>query len=200
MALPEKIQVKLSSEDAGYVAITPVVVQEVPVRELIELMLGLTGKDSGRIHELLLRGTLVSGSSRYRWEGWDADREGIEEILKSFPDAEPSRPFAASRCVRVVLLGAGTRIELPREVAAKRRPLRRRSYWEALVEIARGGELEYVDYSHKDRADRYQMPVSSEVAVRLRQSAGALNYSSLARRVREMAIESVEFFAERSPV
>jgi len=200
MPLPETIRVKLSSEDAGYVAITPVIVREMPVRELIELMLGLTGKDSGRIHELLLRGVLVSGSSRYRWQGWDADPGGIEEILKSFPDAEPSRPFAASRCVRAVLHGAGTRIELPREVAAKRRLLRRKSYWDALIDITRGGCVQYVNYSHKERADRYQMPVSAGVSSLLRQSASALNYSSLARRIREMPIESVEFFTERVPV
>ena len=32
-ALTETIRVKLSSESAGYVSITPVVVQELPVRE-----------------------------------------------------------------------------------------------------------------------------------------------------------------------
>jgi len=200
MPLPERIRVKLSSEDAGYVAITPVVVQEMPVGELIEVMLGLTGKDGGRIHELLLRGVLVSGSSRYRWRGWDADREGIEEILKTFPDAEPSRPFTESRCVRVVLHRPGTRIDLPREVAVKRRLLRRRSYWDALIEIARSGCVQYVDYSHKERADRYQMPVSAGLSLLLRQGAGALAYPSLARRIREAPIESVEFFTDRSSV
>src|SRR5450756_1325760 len=72
MALPPTVRVKLSSEAAESISITPVVVQEMPVRELVEYMLGVTGKDEARIRELLLRGSLVSGASRFRWTGWDA--------------------------------------------------------------------------------------------------------------------------------
>src|SRR5215208_2705507 len=98
MALPATVRVKLSSEAAESISLTPVVVQQLPVRELIEHMLGLTGKDERRIRELLLRGTLVSGASRFRWTGWEADPEGLREVLATFPDPEPSRPFAAERC------------------------------------------------------------------------------------------------------
>ena len=41
--LPQTVRVKLSSEAAEAIAMTPVVVQELPVRELIEHMLGVTG-------------------------------------------------------------------------------------------------------------------------------------------------------------
>ena len=92
-ALPETIRVKLSSEAADYVSITPVLVQELPLRELVGHMLGLTGKDEKRIRELLLRGTLVSGASRFRWTGWDADSDGIRHLLAGFPDPEPARLF-----------------------------------------------------------------------------------------------------------
>ena len=70
MPLLDTIRVKLSSEAAEYVSITPVVVQEMPVRDLVEHMLGITGKDEARVRDLLLRGTLVSGASRFRWTGW----------------------------------------------------------------------------------------------------------------------------------
>ena len=62
MSLPETVRVKLSSEAADYVSLTPVVVQELPLRELVEHMLGITGKDEARVRDLLLRGTLVSGA------------------------------------------------------------------------------------------------------------------------------------------
>ena len=67
MSLPDRVRVKLSSEAAEGISITPVVVQEIGTRELVEYMLGLTGKDEARVRELLLRGTLVSGASRFRW-------------------------------------------------------------------------------------------------------------------------------------
>ena len=67
MPLPSSIRVKLSSEAAESISITPVVLRDIPIRELIEHMIGITGKDEARVHELLLRGTLVSGASRFRW-------------------------------------------------------------------------------------------------------------------------------------
>ena len=73
MALPQTVRVKLSSEAAGAITLTPVVAQELAVRDLIEHVLGLAGKDEARIREILLRGTLVSGASRFRWEGFRAD-------------------------------------------------------------------------------------------------------------------------------
>ena len=45
MALPATVRVKLSSEAAESISLTPVVVQELPIRELVEHMLGVTGKD-----------------------------------------------------------------------------------------------------------------------------------------------------------
>ncbi|HOK47650.1 MAG TPA: hypothetical protein PLK67_17025, partial [Bryobacteraceae bacterium] len=74
MPLPETIRVKVSSESAGYMSLTPVVVRDMPLRELVELMLGFTGKDAARIQELLRRGTLVSEGSRFRWAGWETER------------------------------------------------------------------------------------------------------------------------------
>src|SRR5580704_4481188 len=105
MALPQTIRVKLSSEAAEAISLTPVVVQEMPVRDLIEHMLGITGKDEARIRELLKRGTLVSGASRFRWVGWDADGGDVRDVLLTFPDADPSRRFDASRCLRATLRG-----------------------------------------------------------------------------------------------
>src|ERR1041385_7336685 len=133
MALPATVRVKLSSEAAGAISLTPVVVQELSVRELIEHMLGITGKDEPRIRDLLLRGALVAGASRFRWQGWTADAEDIREILTTFPDADPSRPFAAERCVRAILRGGRQAIELPREAGARKGIFRRESFWDMLM-------------------------------------------------------------------
>ena len=59
------------------------------MRELVEHMLGVAGKDEPRIREMLLRGTLVSGASRFRWTGWEAEPESLRALLATFPDAEP---------------------------------------------------------------------------------------------------------------
>ena len=65
MALPPTVRVKLSSEAAEAISLTPVVVQELAIRDLIEHVLGVAGKDEARLCEILLRGTLVSGGSRF---------------------------------------------------------------------------------------------------------------------------------------
>src|SRR5215472_11933947 len=111
MALADRIRVRLSSEAAEGISITPVVAREMPLRELVEYMLGVTGKDEARVRELLLRGTLVSGASRFRWSGWEADVPEITELLDTFPNPEPERPFAAEYCMRAILRGGRQAIE-----------------------------------------------------------------------------------------
>src|SRR5215470_933605 len=106
MPLPSTVRVKLSSEAAGSISLTPVVVQEIAMRDLLEHILCITGKDEGRVHELLLRGSLVSGASRFRWQGWEAEAQAVRELLATFPDPDPARGFDAARCNRALLRGS----------------------------------------------------------------------------------------------
>src|SRR5438067_8789938 len=174
MPLPDTIRVKLSSEAAEYVSITPVVVQEMPVRDLVEHMLGITGKDAARVRDLLLRGTLVSGASRFRWPGWEADQEAVRSLLATFPDAEPDRPFAAASCVRTVLRGPRQPVGISREIGSSRgvmaRILRRMSFWDLLMEIATSGTPQYTGYSYRDRADVYQLPLGGTGSRRIHEA------------------------------
>src|SRR5688572_28656621 len=155
MGLPPTIRVKLSSEEAGSISLTPVVAQELPMRELIEHILGVAGKDEARIREILLRGTLVSGASRCRWLGWEAETDGLREMLATFPDADPTLPFAAERCLRATLRGGRQAIEIPREAAARKSLFQRSTYWDLLMGIVTAAAPVYTSYSYRDRADRF---------------------------------------------
>src|ERR1043165_9802242 len=139
--LPERVRVKLSSEAAESISLTPVVVQELAVRELVEHMLGIAGKDESRIREILLRGTMVSGASRFRWAGWDADVEALRALLATFPDSDPSRGFTAGRCVRVVLRGGRQPIEVRREAGERKGFFQRQSFWGLLMDVVGAATL-----------------------------------------------------------
>ena len=197
MPLPESVRVKLSSEAADSISITPVVIREIPMRELIEHMLGITGKDTARLHELLLRGTLVSGASRFRWAGWDADREAIGSALATFPDPDPQRPFSPDRCVRAALRAPGRRIEIPREVGQRKPLFRRASFWDTLMGVVLASETRYVDYSYRERADCYSAALSLAGLERLRASAGLVKYTTLQQQIRQINLESVDLFVTR---
>jgi hypothetical protein len=197
MSLPDRIRVKLSSEVAESIAITPVVVSDIPVRELIEHMLGVTGKDEVRLHELLLRGTLVSGASRFRWTGWDADRDAIRDVLATFPDPDPQRRFTPQLCLRATLRGPGRRIEIPREIGQRKPLFRRSSFWETLMEVAGAAETRYLDYSYRERADCYSAPVSLAALERLRASAPLLKYVTLQQQILRTALETVDLLVKR---
>jgi hypothetical protein len=199
MALPETLCVKLSSEAAGYLSVTPVVVRQMPVRELIEMALGLTGKDLARLHELLLRGTLVSGASRLRWTGWDAEPAALQAALDNFPDPDPARSFAPERCVRAVLKGVGHRIEIPREVGSRKKLFRRRSFWDVLMALAAQSAPRYLEYSYRERADCYLADLSPAAARDLRQQARLLKYSRLENQLGSALLDSIEFYVKRSP-
>ena len=197
MALPQTVRVKLSSEVAGAISITPVVLQELPVRELVEHLLGVAGKDESRIREILLRGTLVSGASRFRWAAWDADLESLRELLATFPDADPSRPFAAAGCIRAILRGGRHAIEIPREAAARKSLFQRKTFWDLLMEVALASGPAYHSYSYRDRADRYLRPFTPAEIERLRAAAAAVRYSALRDQIRSVGFAMAELYVTR---
>jgi len=195
MALPQSIRVKLSSESAEGISITPVVVQELPVRELVEHMLGVTGKDAARIREILLRGTMVSGASRFRWAGWEADAAGIVELLSTFPDSDPARPFAAEKCVHAILRGGRQAIEIPREAGSRKGLFQRETFWDVLMSSAAGAA--YAEYSYRHRADRYLREFTKIEVERLRAGATGVKFSTLRDQIRTVAFGQAELYVER---
>lgn len=200
MRLPETIRVRLSSEEAGAISMTPVLSREMPLRELVELMLDFTGKDPLRVHELLLRGSLVIGASRYRWTGWDADLGELTEMLGVLPSPQPERLFDPDHCVRLILHGPALRLEIAKRSLCERRFLRSRSFWDALMEIASERQLAYAGYSYRERADRYRLDISASLASRLASSASLLRYTRLGEHFRDGTVERIEFLVERSAV
>ena len=187
MPLPGTVRVKLSSEAAGAVSFTPVVVQELPVRELLEQVLGVVGKNEPRVREILLRGTLVSGASRFRWTGWEPDPAGLRQALDGFPDSDPSRPFNKDQCVRAILRGGRQPIEIPREGV----------FWEFLMEVAASAGMRYGGYSYRDRADRFLRTFSLAETERLRASAGTVRYSTTRDQIRSAAFREAELYVTR---
>lgn len=197
MSLPETIRVKLSTEAAGAISITPVVVEQIPLAELVERMLGVTGKSAARIHELLLRGSFVSGASRFRWDGFEAPMADIQSLLAALPEADPTRPFVPGRCVRAVLAGSGTRFEISAAAGGKRRFLRRRSVWDAILGAAVESGLAYTEYSYRERADVYRAHLSPHAIGELRASAALAAYTRLEDLLQSAAYDSIELYVER---
>jgi hypothetical protein len=197
MALPQTVRVKLSSEVAEAISITPVVLQELPVRELVEHLLGIAGKDESRIREMLLRGTLVSGATRFRWAGWEADRESLRELLATFPDAEPARPFAAAACIRATLRGGRHAIEIPREAAARKSLFQRKTFWDLLMEVVGASGPAYSGYSYRDRADRYVREFTPAEIERVRAAASEVRYSALREQIRSVGFARAELYVTR---
>jgi hypothetical protein len=197
MALPGTVRVRLSTEDAGSVALTPVVSQELPLAELLERISAVTRKDLARTAEVLRRGTLVSGASRFRWQPLEAAGAELETALAALPADEPARAFAPERCVSVVLGGTAPRLELRREVAAGRRLLRRASFWEAL--LAEAPHPDYVHYLFRERADLYRAALDAAAAQRLRAAAALLKFSALERQVAAAHFDHLDLLVERAP-
>ena len=197
MSLPATVRVKLSSEAAEGISITRVVVQDLPLRDLVEHMLGITGKNEARVRELLLRGTLVSGASRFRWTGWDADLDALRELLATYPGDDPARPFASARCVRAVLRGGRQPIQIPREAGARKPLLRKASFWDVLMDLAAAGEMHYLHYSYKDRADCFRLDMPLAAAEKLRAASEVVKYSSLREQIRSAGFVWAELYVER---
>ena len=197
MALPPTVRVKLSSEAAESISITPVVVQEMPVGELVEYMLGVTGKDEARIRELLLRGSLVSGASRFRWTGCDAPLDELRLLLATFPDPDPARPFAPLHCTRATLRGGRQPIEISRAAGIRKGLFQRETFWDALMNIVSAAPPAYAGYSYRERADRYLRDFTHEELARLRAAAPLLRYTILSDQLRTHPVTQAELYATR---
>ena len=168
MPLPETIPVRYTEEEAGYVTVRPVVRQTFRLDELLDMILSVAGKDLARIRQLLHSGTVVYHFYRYNWAGFDASDAELAAALSRFPDADPSRPFAAGTCKRVIFESAGASpqrlLELDRAAGSKRRFLRTRSFWHGLLEIAEREKPVYQSYSYTDHADVYRIPLDERLA------------------------------------
>lgn len=197
--LPETIRVRLSSEDAGGVSLTPVVSRDMRLAEVVELMLDVTGRDLVRLRSLLLRGSLVAGATRYRWDAVRATDEQLQELLAGLPDAEPQRPFAPERCTEVLWEGPGFKTRTSSQALARRRFLRRRSFWDVLAEAAGAGGALYAGFHHRERADRYRIDVGPEMAAVLQRHAGLLTHRALEARIRSGSVRRIEFLVGRAP-
>ncbi len=199
MALPETVRVKLSSEAAESIALTPVVVQELPIRDLVEYMLGVAGKDEARIRELLRRGGLVSGASRFRWAGWEAEVEGIRDLLATFPDPDPTRAFTAANCIRATLRGGRQPIEITREAGQRKGLFQRETFWDTLLRTITAGAARYEDYAYRVRADRYVRELLPAEISELRAASALLRYTTLQEQVRTLAFTHAELHVTREP-
>jgi hypothetical protein len=197
LPLPETIPVKISSEAAGYVSITPVVVQQMSASDLLENILRVAGKDLSRTQEILRRGSVVSGASRIRFAPLEISLEDLANAFQAFPDPNPNRPFDAAMCVRAALAGGRAAVEISREAASRKGLFSRTSFWQVLIELAARLSPAYHQYSYSDRADVYRCELPVDATRELRDQAGLLKYPSLEQQVRQYAYDRLDLWVPR---
>ncbi len=176
VALPETISVRYTEEEAEYLSVRPVVRQVFRLQELIDMVLGVTGKDLGRIRQILRSGTVVFHFYRYWWPGFEADAGELAAVLARFPDADPTRAFRPEECASVLLESGGRPprhcLELDRKTASRKPFFRSQSLWDCLLAPARAQAPVYQEYSYARRADLYQLAVPpQQIAALLRDAA-----------------------------
>lgn len=178
MTLPEKIPVRYSEEEAGYVSFRPVVRQEFSFHELLDMILSVTGKDAARVRQILRAGTIAFRSYRYWWTGFDPGEADLRESLAGFPDADPARAFSAGDCTLVVLESGGVAArelaEIGREASSARRWFARETLWQLLIEAASRAAPAYDGYSYARRADVYRRDLEPADAAALAAQAERL--------------------------
>ncbi|HJY88395.1 MAG TPA: hypothetical protein VKE24_16290 [Candidatus Acidoferrales bacterium] len=164
MPLPETIPVRYTEEEAEYLSVRPVVRQTFRFQELIDMVLGVTGKDIARIQQILRAGTVVFHFYRYWWQGFEVDPQELARELEQFPDADPARPFRAEECTVMLLESGGEpprhSLEIARASASRKGWFRSRSLWDGIVAWVREQAPTYRGYSYPRRADLYQLTIT----------------------------------------
>ena len=190
--LPETIPVKFTEEDAEYISVRPVKRQTFRLRELVDMVLSVTGRDLPRVQQILRTGTVVYHFYRYKWQGFDADPGELQQLLAEFPAdfpiGDPRRKFTPQTCI-VTILESATPGRAPVEIeraAARKRPLfAARSFWDCLLALADSEKTpgqqipEYAGYSFARRGDLYRMALTAEQSASVSLDAARLAPRSL---------------------
>ncbi len=166
--------------------------------ELLDRVVAHVGKDAARVVRVLRAGTLVSGSSRFQWEGWDVSDEDLAPALERYPDPDPARPFTPQLCTVVVLyFRQGGPLEIERQALARRRFLRRRSFWDTILAVVPAGSVRYQEYSYREQTDRYRAVLDLETAEALRGAAGLLPFGAVVRRLQATGLTAIDLLVRR---
>ena len=197
MALPETVRVKLISDEAGYISSARVVQRDFSIVELLEALVAVSGKNPERLQQILRAGSVVVGGYRHRWMSLEAGAEELAPLLARFPDPQPDRPFHPDRCVYAAIRAGVETIELPRDQAARRRFLKKATFWQVLMEVAAGRAPRYQSYSYRDRADVYAFEPTHEDQQRLRDAAPLLRLDRLEERIRMLPLEKITLLVNR---
>jgi len=198
MPLPDTVPVEIMPEEAGEVSLRPVVVQQMPLAELVDLLVSQLGKHAEKIQRLLREGSIVVGGSRFRWEPRSVPLEEVQQWIAGYPDPDPSRPFLFEECERVVFHArSGRSVAFSRATGMKRRFLARRSFWESLGLLVGKLHPYYRGYSYQERADCYRVELSGPAFLAIRQLARTLAFSALARRLETEELVSVDLYLPR---
>jgi hypothetical protein len=199
--LPETISAKYTEETVGHMSVRPVTPQTFRAAELVDMVVQVTGKDAHRVAQILRAGSITFHSYRYWWDGFSPEAEPLREILDTYPDADPSRPFAAEKCTAVILESSGSpprhSLRITREEASKKRGLfgifSSGDFWEALMKFGADSgprnRLHYREYSYALRADLYARALSAEEVVRL--AGDANRYAARELRAELIGVPSV---------
>lgn len=183
MPLPETIPVKYTEEEAGGISMRRVVRQLFRPTEIVDMIVGVAGKDPYRVLQILRSGTVVFHSYRYWWQGFEADPTSLDEILARYPDADPARPFRAENCTEVIFESGNPSprplLRIRREDASRKRLLRSRGFWDSLISLARHSTPVYREYSYSARGDIYVISLSAVERARLDEDAARLAPRSL---------------------
>ncbi len=162
MPIPDTIPVRYSEDEAEYVSLRPVVRQTFRPAELLELILSVTGHDTARVRQILHAGNIVFHGYRYWWQRIDIPEEELADLLRPFPQADPSRVFRAEDCQTIVLDTSPGACELTKQMLSRPRWFRRRSLWDLLMEKATQGKPAYQTYSYAIRSDLFALEISEK--------------------------------------
>jgi hypothetical protein len=171
MALPENVAVRYTEDEAEYLSLRPVVRQTFRIGELVDMIVSVTGLDRERVAQILRSGVVVYHGYRYWWNGFEALASDMDAALAGYPVADASRLFDAAACSAVIFESSGRpprhSVEVSREAGGRRRLFHWRSFWGALMDLAKARPPAYLEYSYARRADIYSLELGPDDVARL---------------------------------
>lgn len=171
---------------------------DLPLEDLMAKILGVCGKDIGRVAGVLARGSLVSGDARYRWQSIQAAPNELSTLMGRFPDHDPERVFEGHLCARMTFRGGRAEVEISREAGIQRRLFRRKNFWDEVLTVISSLGPRCEQYSYSDKADVFVATLTPEARGAIRALSGLLRFTLLESRIRTLDANVVVLCVRRA--
>jgi hypothetical protein len=150
-----------------------------------------------KLAKVLQRGSLISGASRLRWDGFAVEEDEIEAAVVALPGDDPTIAFDIGRCSTIRFRGYQTTFEILRKDAIRKGLLHRKSLLDLVGDLSGKHPPQYKRFDYQRGEDIFRISFEGDRAAILLPLLRHLPRNQTIRQLAAEGLHAIEFFQRR---